>query len=295
MPSHVAGGVCVASDTNNRMSNSEPQPLVSIRRLSKRYVQGSLWSKRFEISALKNVDLEVATGSNLALVGESGSGKSTLAKCLAGFEEPSSGEICFEGRNLLALGAKQRARTRRSIQLIFQDAASSLNPGFTAEDILLEPMVIQEEGAPEERKRRCVEVLEQVGLARLLLRRWPHELSGGQRQRLVIARALIMKPRILILDEALTGLDLSIQAQIVEILRQLRKAHGLTYLYVSHNLGLMGAIAEEIAVMHEGKIVERQSVQQIFRSPQHPATSALLAAIPGGSLAFVSRPERPTI
>lgn len=273
------------------MSGSEPHPLVRLRRVSKRYVQGRTWSKKFETWALQNVDLDIAPNSNLALVGESGSGKSTLARCLAGSEEPSSGEIWFESRNLLTLDAKQLARARQSIQLIFQDAASSVNPGFAAQDVIMEPMEIRREGTPEERKQRCIDLAEQVGLPRSLLRRLPHELSGGQRQRLVIARALVIKPRLLILDEALTGLDLSVQAQIIKLLQELQEAHGLAYLYISHDLGLMGAVADEIAVMHKGQIVERQNAQQIFREPQHSVTAALLAAIPGGRRVLASGPE----
>jgi ABC-type glutathione transport system ATPase component len=276
------------------LSSAEPQPLLRICHLAKQYVQGRMWSKKVEISALRNIDLDIAAGSNLALVGESGSGKSTLAKCLAGFEEPSSGEIWFEGRNLLALDAKPRTRIRQSIQLIFQDAASSLNPGFTAEHIIREPMEIRQEGTSGERKQHCANLAEQVGLPRSLLGRLPHELSGGQRQRLAIARALAIKPRLLILDEALTGLDLSVQAQTVKFLQELQETHGLTYLHISHDLELMGAIADEIAVMHQGQIVERQSAKQIFKEPQHPVTSALLAAIPGGRQVLASGPEQLT-
>lgn len=268
------------------LDSQNSQPLVRVRHLSKSYVRGhALRWRASHIVALRDVNLEVAASSTLALVGESGSGKSTLARCLARLEEPSAGQIWFDGQNLLAATGQALFHLRAQIQLILQETASAFNPRFSAEEIIMEPVNLQRLSSPAERRRRCLELLEQVGLARSSLRRFPHEFSGGQRQRLAIARALALTPRFLILDESLAGLDLSVQAQIMDLLQELQSRHRLTYLYISHDLGLMGAIADEIAVLHQGKIVERQTARELFASPQHPITSALLRAIPGGRFA----------
>ncbi len=261
----------------------DPMPLlVRVRHLSKSYVQGHAWSRRTPVAALQDVDLEIAAGSTVALVGESGSGKSTLARCLTRLEEPSAGEIWYDGQNLLTLAEKDLSPLRTQIQLIWQDTATALNPRLCAEDIITEPLRIQRLHTSAERRQLCLEMVEQVGLPHWMLARFPHELSGGQRQRLAIARALMLRPRLLILDEALAGLDLSIQAQILHLLHELQRRHALTYLYISHDLGLMSAIADDIAVLHQGRMVERQTARELFRHPQHPVTSALLTAIPGG-------------
>lgn len=219
----------------------------------------------------------------MALVGESGSGKSTLARCLAGLEEPTGGQIWFDGKNLLTLRGEVFFRMRREIQLVFQDSATALNPRFSAEEIISEPLAIQGESA-KKRKQVATEWMERIGLPGAWLQRRPHEFSGGQRQRLAIARALVMQPRLLILDEALAGLDLSVQAQIVNLLQNLQAWNGLTYLYISHDLGLMGTIADEIAVLHDGQIVERQTTERLFAHPRHTVTQGLLDAIPGRDL-----------
>ncbi len=259
------------------------QPLVQVRHLNKSYVQGRAWSWRASpIVALRDIDLDIAANSTLALVGESGSGKSTLARCLARLEEPSAGEIWYDGQELLAMTGQALFHLRAQIQLILQETATTFNPRFSAQDIIMEPLNLQRLYSPAERRNRCLDLLEQVGLPRSSLHRLPREFSGGQRQRLAIARALALTPRFLILDEALAGLDLSVQAQIMHLLQELQRRHGLTYLYISHDLGLMSAIADQIAVLHQGRIVERQTARELFASPQHPITAALLTAIPGG-------------
>ena len=231
--------------------------------LSKRYLRRGGSEGAREVQALDGVDLELAAGATLALVGESGSGKSTLARCLAGLEEPDRGEIVLEGRS----------------QLIFQDSATALNPRLRAVEIVEEPLVVQRRGSGPERRRRALELFERVGLAAGFATRRPLELSGGQRQRLAIARALAVEPRLLILDEALAGLDVSSQAQILSLLLELQAAHALAYLLISHDLGLVAAVADEVAVLHEGRIVERGPAAAVLAAPQHAKTRALVAAI----------------
>jgi ABC-type glutathione transport system ATPase component len=222
----------------------------------------------------------VPRGSVVALVGESGCGKSTLARCLARLEEPNAGEIWFDGVDLLTVHGRDLLPYRQRIQLIFQDSASALNPRLTAVDIVSEPLAILRRGGGEERRRRALELMDSVGLPAAWGSRRPHELSGGQRQRLAIARALAVQPRLLILDEAFTGLDASIQAQIAELLGELRRREGLTYLCISHDLALMAVIADEVAIMFEGRIVEQGDAERLFTAPAHPHTRALVSAVP---------------
>jgi ABC-type oligopeptide transport system ATPase subunit len=226
------------------------------------------------------VDLTIYPGATYALVGESGSGKSTLGRCLALLEEPSSGEIWFEGKSLLALSGREMTSVRTQIQLIFQDPATALNPRLCAAEIVEEPLRIQRRGTRDEQRERALTLMEQVGLSRRSATRSPLEFSGGQRQRLAIARALTLEPKLLILDEALSGLDLSIQAQIVNLLLELQDSRWLAYLYISHDLSLVAHLADEVAVMHQGKIVERGKPAELFGRPKHPHTCALLAAMP---------------
>lgn len=257
--------------------NSTSTALLQVQGLCKTYTQGRWWQRQFRVPALQDLDLTVKVGGTLALVGESGSGKTTLAMCLVGLEEPDAGDIWFGGANLLA--RPHRRVPRQEIQLIFQDSAGALNPRFSAGQVIEEPLLIQ--GAKSERERDLAvsEVMEQVGLSRKWKNRRPHELSGGQRQRLAIARALVLRPRLLILDEAVVGLDLSIRGQVLNLLLDLQASEGLSYLYISHNLELVGQFADEIAVLHAGRIVEQSSSEEVFARPQHPYTQALLAAL----------------
>jgi ABC-type glutathione transport system ATPase component len=262
-------------------TTGHPMPLMAALHLSKHYVQGRWFSpNRSRITALDDVSLIVYPRSTLALVGESGSGKSTLGRCLASLEEPDSGEIWLEGTNLLTLTSRELFAVRRRIQLIFQDSAAAMNPRFTAAEIVTEPLAIQERAGKKGRRERALTLMERVGLLPQWADRSPLEFSGGQRQRLAIARALALKPRFLILDEALSGLDLSIQAQIANLLLQLQASFSLTYLYISHDLRLAGHLADEVAVMHRGKIVESGNVSNVFSQPQHPHTRGLIASIP---------------
>jgi len=257
------------------------QSLLEVRNLSKTYVQRRwLSGKQFQVRALDNVSLTIPQGRTFALVGESGSGKSTLAKCLTMLEEPDSGEIYFESANLVVMNRQELRRTRPQLQLIFQDSASAFNPRFSAAEIITEPLVIQRRGSDEERRKRALELMEQTGLPVDAAGRLASEFSGGQRQRLAIARALALEPKCLVLDEALSGLDLPIQRQIVRLLLELQAQASLTYLFISHDLGLMAQIADQVAVMHRGKIVEEQAPADLFSKPQHAHTQALVAAMP---------------
>ncbi|HEY3119378.1 MAG TPA: ATP-binding cassette domain-containing protein [Vicinamibacteria bacterium] len=257
----------------------DEEPLVRIRGLTKRY------SRRAErgappVEALAGVDLTIADGAVLALVGQSGSGKSTLARCLARLEEPTGGQIWFEGEDLLALRGRRLRSVRQRIQLIFQDSAAAVDPRLSAVEIVSEPLDILGRGGRGERRRRAHELMEAVGLTAAWGSRRPLELSGGQRQRLAIARALAVQPRLLILDEAFTGLDASVQAQIASLLLDLRARQRLTYLCISHDLALMSMLADEVAILFEGRVVEHGEAARIFADPRHPHTRALTEAVP---------------
>jgi ABC-type glutathione transport system ATPase component len=254
--------------------------LLRVRGLWKRYRRRAGPRSGAGVQALEDVDLSVAAGSTMAVVGESGSGKSTLARCLARLEEPDSGDIQLEGRSLISISGPPLLEARRQIQLIFQDAAMALNPRLGAGEIVEEPLLIMRRGGRRERRRRALELLERVGLPAAWEARRPLELSGGQRQRLAIARALAVEPKILILDEALSGLDLSSQAQIVNLVMDLQAARPLACLYISHDLGLMARIADEVVVLFRGRVVEHGGIAAVLGDPRHPHTRGLVAAIP---------------
>lgn len=284
----------VASNTVADIATGD-LPLIRVHGLCKTYVQGGLWfSKRFSVCALKGVDFFIRTGSSFALVGESGSGKSTLALCLALLEPVTEGTIWFGGQELLSLAGRDLKRARSQIQLVFQDVAAALNPRLSAEEIIIEPMRIQSGATRAERKERAAHMMEKVGLPPAWLSRRPHQFSGGQRQRLAIARALSLQPRLLILDEAFGGLDLSTQAQIVRLLQDLRRAEKLTYLFISHDLGLMAYLADEVAIIHQGVIIEQGRPAELFSNPRQPQTRALLDAIPGRNSILGTGQDKPT-
>ncbi len=265
-----------------RAVNGPIAPLLDARHLSKRYVQGRWLSRdKFRVSALDDVSVAVYSGYTLALVGESGSGKSTLGRCLSRLETPDSGEIWFEGRNLLTLSAADSFAARRRIQLIFQDSAMAMNPRFSALEVIEEPLRIQTDLTKKARREQALAMMEQVGLSRGSAQRSPLEFSGGQRQRLTIARALVLRPTFLILDEALSGLDLSIQAQITNLLLELQASLSLTYLYITHDLRSAACFARDVAVMWKGKIVESGAITTVFSHPKHAYSRLLVDAIPG--------------
>jgi peptide/nickel transport system ATP-binding protein len=256
-------------------------PLLAVRNLSKTYTNTSWFSHKYsQIMALQQITFSITRGSTFALVGESGSGKSTLAKCLALVERPDEGDIQFGGSNLLSLPTAELRKLRPRLQLLFQDAATSFNPQFSMLEVILEPLEIQRIASKAERLERARHWMEQVGLPPNYGKRSVLEFSGGQRQRIAIARALTLQPEMLILDEALSGLDLSIQGQILELLANLQSRYSLTYLVISHDLAVVGEIADQIAVLHAGRIVEQATPRNLFSNPQHQHTQAMLRAMP---------------
>jgi ABC-type glutathione transport system ATPase component len=249
-------------------------PLLQARNLRKTYSSGG-------IAACDDVSLELSVGETLAIVGESGSGKTTLARMLLRLIEPDSGELLIEGRDFLsARGSKLRA-LRREMQMVFQDPFASLDPRMRVESIVAEPLEIHDaQLSRAERRVKVVEILRAVGLGEDTLARYPHEFSGGQRQRIGIARALILRPRLVVADEPVSALDVSVGAQILELLQNLQREFALTYLLISHSLPVVAQLATRIAVMQGGRIVETGPAAQILRAPKHPYTQSLIAAIP---------------
>jgi len=268
--------------------------LVEIRNLTKIYPQGeSVFGgkskSRNEVRAVDDVSLDIHAGETLGLVGESGSGKSTLGRLILRLIEPTSGSIRFENRDLLASSHAEMRRLRRDMQIIFQDPFASLDPRYRVEDIIAEPLIIhradesQREGNDSSRatrRTRVIELLRAVGLDESILRRFPHEFSGGQRQRIGIARALALRPKFIVADEPVSALDVSVGAQIVNLLAQLQRDFGLTYLFISHSMPVVRYLSTRIAVMYRGKIVEIGSTEQITEHPQHAYTRSLLEATP---------------
>jgi peptide/nickel transport system ATP-binding protein len=235
--------------------------------------------------AVDDVSFEVGAGECLGLVGESGCGKTTTARMILRSVTPDSGEILFKNQKVLELKGADLFQYRRKVQFVFQDPFSSLNPRMTAYDIVSEPLVIHGLGDDDERFRRVKELMGLVGLDVRHLRRYPHSFSGGQRQRIGIARALALGPELLICDEPVSALDVSVQAQVLNLLADLRNALGLAYIFISHNLAVVNYLADRIAVMCAGRIVELAPAQELFRNPVHPYTKALLAAVPEPDLA----------
>jgi len=262
--------------------------LIEVRHLTKIYSRGesALGGKLRgggEVRAVDDVSLEIHAGETLGLVGESGSGKSTLGRLMLRLIEPTSGSIRFEGQDLLGASRGEMRRLRRDMQIIFQDPFASLDPRFRVEDIIAEPLIIH--GNPHGTGRdgirgRVVELLRAVGLDESILRRFPHEFSGGQRQRIGIARALAVRPKFIVADEPVSALDVSVGAQIVNLLAQLQRDFGLTYLFISHSMPVVRYLSTRIAVMYRGKIVEVGASEEITERPQHPYTRSLLEATP---------------
>ncbi|MFI5110848.1 MAG: ATP-binding cassette domain-containing protein [Terriglobales bacterium] len=233
------------------------------------------------IAAVDGVSLEVESGETLAIVGESGCGKTTLARMLLRLIEPDSGELYFDGRDLLAAQGAELRALRREMQMVFQDPFASLNPRMRVGEIVSEPLAIHEPRLGRaERRRRTREMLERVGLAVDALGKFPHEFSGGQRQRIGIARALVLRPRLVVADEPVAALDVSVGAQVLELLAELQRELGLTYVLISHSLPVVAQLATRIAVMHAGEFVEVGAAEQVLTRPAHAYTRALLEAVP---------------
>ncbi|MFF3024328.1 ABC transporter ATP-binding protein [Gottfriedia sp. NPDC057948] len=232
------------------------------------------------VKAVDDISFHIYEGETLSIVGESGCGKSTTGRAILRLDEPTSGSIHFKEKDLLSLGKKEMRKIRKDLQVIFQDPFASLNPRQTIGQILGEALAIQNVVPKEERKARIEELLGHVGLRPEAMERYPHEFSGGQRQRVGIARALAVDPKLIICDEAVSALDVSIQAQVLNLLKSLQKKFSLTFLFISHDLGVVRHISDRVMVMYLGKIVEIADKKSIFENPQHPYTRALLSAIP---------------
>lgn len=233
-----------------------------------------------KVRAVDDVSLDIEPGETLGLVGESGSGKSTLGRLILRLIEPTSGTIHFDGKDLLAASGPELRRIRHGMQIIFQDPFGSLDPRFQVEDVIAEPLVIHESLSRDVRRQRVAELLRAVGMDGSAMPRYPHEFSGGQRQRIGIARALALRPKFIVADEPVSALDVSVGAQIVNLLQQLQREFGLTYLFISHSMPVVRYLSSRIAVMYGGKIVEVGSTEQITGTPRDPYTRKLLAATP---------------
>jgi ABC-type oligopeptide transport system ATPase subunit len=258
-------------------------PLLEIRNLTKVFPLGESvfgGGNKGEVRAVDDVSFDIEAGETLGLVGESGSGKSTLGRLVLRLIEPTSGSIKLNGRDLLTTSRNEMRLLRRDMQIIFQDPFGSLDPRMRVEDVIAEPLVIHEKLSKEARRARISELLHAVGLDQSALPRYPHEFSGGQRQRIGIARALALRPKFIVADEPVSALDVSVGAQIVNLLAQLQREFGLTYLFISHSMPVVRYLATRVAVMYRGKIVEIGATEQITAQPAHAYTRSLLQATP---------------
>jgi ABC-type glutathione transport system ATPase component len=258
-------------------------PLIEVDGVTKAFARGGVFRRTLGPPAVDAVTLSVAEGETLGIVGESGSGKSTLLRMILRLVRPTSGRVLVEGQDVWALSGNDLKLLRRRMQAVFQDPSSSFNPRQTIGRVLAAPLEVHGIGDRDLRRRRVGEVMEQVGLDPRMAQRHPHELSGGQRQRIAIARAIILKPALLLADEPTSALDVSVQAQILNLFKETRRALGLTCVFVSHNLGVIRYVADRVAVMRQGVVVETGPADRVFAAPQHEYTRALLAAVPDPS------------
>lgn len=255
----------------------EKKKLVQVRNMVKHF---PVENSDDLVRAVDGISFDILSGETLGLVGESGCGKSTVGRCMLRLHEPTSGEIFFEDEDIVKLGNRDLQKLRREMQIIFQDPYASLNPRLKILSIVGEPLKIHGMGKADERKDRVAELLSKVGLDPKFMTRYPHEFSGGQRQRIGIARALALNPKLIIADEPVSALDVSVQAQVVNLLQDLQNEFGLTYLFISHGLAVVEHISNRVAVMYLGKIVEIANSKTLYENPLHPYTAALLSAIP---------------
>jgi peptide/nickel transport system ATP-binding protein/oligopeptide transport system ATP-binding protein len=256
-------------------------PLLEVRNLVKEFTRrGGLFQKPSIVRAVDHVSFSIEEGETFGLVGESGSGKTTTGRCILRLIEPSSGEVRFKGEDVLAFSRARMRQARKDMQIVFQDPYSSLNPRMRVGDIVEEPLIIHKTGPRPQRRARVAELFELVGLDPSQLSRYPHQFSGGQRQRIGLARALALHPSLVIADEPVSALDVSVQAQVINLLMDLQDRLKLTYLFIAHDLRLVRHICSRVAVMYLGRIVEMGPTERLFVAPAHPYTRALLSAIP---------------
>lgn len=256
--------------------------LLKVKNLKQHFpIKGGIFGRTVNhVKAVDDISFEIKEGETLSIVGESGCGKSTTGRAILRLEEPTSGEIEFDGKDLLAFNKREMREIRKELQIIFQDPYASINPRQTVRQILNEAMHVQNVMPPDKREERMLELLDIVGLGSHQLDRFPHEFSGGQRQRIGIARALSVDPRLIICDESVSALDVSIQAQVLNLLKELQREFNLTYLFIAHDLGVVRHISDRVIVMYLGKIVEIADKKSLFDNPKHPYTKTLLSAIP---------------
>ncbi len=261
---------------------TEAKPILEVKGLQQHFpIKGGIFGRTVNhVKAVDGVDFTIYEGETVSIVGESGCGKSTTGRAILRLDEPTGGSIFFQGEDLLARSKRDMRTVRKDLQVIFQDPFASLNPRRSVAQTLEEAMGILNVVPRNERRQRAIDLLQQVGLRQEQIDRYPHEFSGGQRQRIGIARALAVEPKLIICDEAVSALDVSVQAQVLNLLKKLQKDYGLTYLFISHDLGVVRHISDRIIVMYLGKIVEIAEKKKLFDNPLHPYTKALLSAIP---------------
>jgi peptide/nickel transport system ATP-binding protein len=259
------------------------EPLLRVEHLGKRYrlPRESLWRAGPEIQALDDVSFTLLPGRSLGIVGESGSGKSTLARLVMALERPDAGRVWLAGQDLHALDARALRRARAQVQMVFQDPYGSLDPRRTVQQTVAEPLALLQGASRDEQRRRTAEALEAVGLSPADAAKYPHEFSGGQRQRIAIARALITRPRLIVADEPVSALDVSVQAQVLNLMQDLQDQFGLTYLFISHDLSIIDLVCDDVVVLQHGRIVEQGTADALFQHPRQAYTRRLIEAVPG--------------
>ena len=286
----------LSTESNTGNTSTQENVLVEVNNLKMHFpvTSGLLFQREVaQVKAVDDISFSIRKGETLGLVGESGCGKTTAGRCILQLYKPTAGEVIFEGTDLTKLGARQMRQMRRQMQIIFQDPFSSLNPRMTAGDIIGEPLVVHglvKNG--EEKREKVRELLENVGLHPYMADRFPHEFSGGQRQRIGVARALSVDPKLIVCDEPVSALDVSIQAQVINLLEDLQKQYELTFLFIAHDLSVVRHISDRVAVMYLGKIVEIADRNEIYQNPLHPYTKALLSAVPIPDLVVDAQRER---